>query len=164
MMEQVEDLCAVLGDEARLCDALAEVLRVEQAAVVGLDSGRILACLEERQALEDVLGRVAAERRELVRGLAAGLGSTRAPESATALLPLLPPDPQARLRGAVRRLRGSLLAVRSLGRQNAALVGGSLDGIGELLRALRALVPGVRYDAEAQVAAPCVAEQLDRRA
>jgi FlgN protein len=163
-MEQVESLCTVLGDEARLCDALAELLRVEQVAVVGLDGGRILACLEERQAIEDELGRIAEERRALVRGLAADLGSGGPSGSATALLPLLPPDPQARLRGAVRRLRGSLLTVRSLGRQNALLIGGSLDGVGELLRALRALVPGVRYDAGAQVAAPLAPEQLDRRA
>jgi transposase len=162
-MEQVESLCAVLGDETRVCGALAAVLRNEQRAVVGLRPEVILACLEERQGLQDELVRLVTRRRELVRDVALAYG-TGDVESATALLPHLPAEPQSRVRTSVRALRRALLEARGLERQNEQLIGGSLESIGELLRALRALVPGARYDAGAQVASPPPTEQVDRRA
>jgi hypothetical protein len=163
-MDQVETLCAVLGDETRVCGALSGVLRSEQQAVVGLRPEVILACLEERQALQDELGRLATRRRELVRELAARYGTPRETESASALLPLLPPAPRDRLRDGLRELRRALLEARGLERQNDRLVGAGLESVGDLLRALRALVPGARYDADARVAAPEATEQVDRRA
>ncbi|MFN8542737.1 MAG: flagellar export chaperone FlgN [Candidatus Binatia bacterium] len=160
-MEQVERLEAVLGDEIRVCDALAGVLRDEREAVVRLRPEAILACLAERQALQDELVRLAEARRGVVRAVADRHG--RATERAIEVLPLLPPEPQARVRGLVRRLRAALLVARSLERQNAQLAGGSLDHVTELLRALRGLVPGARYGADAAVAVPSGAERVDQR-
>lgn len=163
-MDQVESLCAVLGDETRVCGALTGVLRSEQEAVVALRPVMILTCLEERQVLQDELARLSSRRRELVREIAARYGAPAAPGSATGLLPLLPPAPQDRLRAGLRALRRVLLEARGLERQNALLAGASLESVGDLLRVLGALVPGARYDAGARVAAPAVTEQVDRRA
>ena len=161
--DRVETLCDVLGEETRLCGALVAVLSEEQRAVVALRPGAILACLEERQALHEELERLAAHRRTLVNDAASECGADAA-QSATSLLPLLPPDPQARLRARLRALRRALLEARSLERQNALLAGASLEAIGEMLPALRALLPGVRYGADAQVDTPAAAERVDRRA
>ena len=98
-MDQVESLCTVFRDETRVCSAIAAILRDEQEAVIRLRPGAILACLEQRQALQDELLRLVAQRRALVRDVARERGA--ATESATALLPLLPPEPQARLRAEV---------------------------------------------------------------
>jgi hypothetical protein len=163
-MDQVESLCAVLGDETRVCGALSGVLRTEQEAVVALRPEMILTCLEERQALQDELVRLSSRRRELVQELAAHYGAAVERGSATALLPLLPPAPQDRLRAGLRTLRRALLEARGLERQNALLAGASLDSVGDLLRALRTLAPGARYDAGARVATPAATEQVDRRA
>ena len=154
-MDQVESLCTVFRNETRVCSAIAAILRDEQEAVIRLRPGAILACLEQRQALQDELLRLVAQRRALVRDVARERGATT--ESATALLPLLPPEPQARLRAEVRSLRRALLEARGLERQNAVLVEAGLDSVGDLLRALRTLVPGARYGADAQVAAPAAA-------
>jgi flagellar biosynthesis/type III secretory pathway chaperone len=163
LTDRVETLCDVLDEETRLCGALAAVLNEEQRAVVALRPGAILACLEERQALHEELERLAARRRTLVHDAASEHGAD-ATASATSLLPLLPPDPQARLRAQLRALRRALLEARSLERQNASLAGASLEALGEMLPALRALLPGVRYGADAQVDAPAAAERIDRRA
>ena len=161
-MDQLESLCAVLGDETRLCGEIAGVLRDEQRAVVDLRPQAIFACLERREVLQGELARLVERRRALVVGVAAERGTTV--PSATALLPLLPAAPQARLRSRLRALRSALLEARGLERQNSLLAGASLESVGDLLRTLRALVPGARYDAEAQVAAPAAAEQIDRHA
>jgi flagellar biosynthesis/type III secretory pathway chaperone len=160
-MDQVDTLCAVLGDETRVCGALATVLREEQRAVVQLRPEAILACLEQRQALQDELVHLAARRRALVRDVATTRGAKT--ESATELLPFLPPDPQARLRARVRSLRRALLEARGLERQNGILLDASLDTVNDLLRALRAHVPGARYGADAQFAMPASTERIDRR-
>jgi hypothetical protein len=161
-MDQVESLCAVLSDEARLWDEVAGLLRQEQRAVVELRPGTLLACLEERQALQEELLVLAARRRRLVQDVARTCGSNA--ERATALLPLLPPATQEELRAPLAHLRRALLTARGLERQHAHLLAGSLDGVNEILGALRQLVPGIRYDAGARVAAPAMLEQVDRRA
>ena len=63
----------------------------------------------------------------------------------------------------MRSLRRALLEARGLERQTSLLLDASLDTVGDLLRALRAHVPGARYGADAQVAGPATAERLDRR-
>jgi flagellar biosynthesis/type III secretory pathway chaperone len=161
-MEQVETLCAVLGDETGVCDALLRVLREEQQAVVQLRPDVILSCLEERLALQEQLERLTGRRRALVRALADGLGAGAA-RSVTALLAFLPPEPQSRVRMRLRALRRALLEARSLERQNDLLIGASAEHVGELMRTLAALVPGVRYDRGAQMTTPGL-EQVDRRA
>lgn len=160
-MDQVETLCTVLSDETRVCSAISAILRDEQEAVIRLRPGAILACLEQRQALQEELLRLAAQRRALVRDVATKRGVTT--ESATKLMSHLPPEPQARLRAGVRSLRQALLEARGLEQQNAILIETGLDSVGDLLRALRALVPGARYGADAQMAAPPALERLDRR-
>ena len=160
-MDQVESLCAVLGDEARVCGVLTAVLREEQQAVIRLRPQAILACVEQRQALHDELTRLAGLRRALVRDVATERGAPT--ESATALVPLLPPDPQARLRSRVRSLRRALLEARGLERQNGLLVEASLDTVSDLLRALAGLVPGARYGADARFAPPVANDRIDRR-
>lgn len=161
-MDQVDSLCAVLSDEVRLWDEAAALLREEQRAVVALRPAPLLACLEERQALQEELLELAARRRRLVHEVAQACG-TKA-EKATSLLPFLPAESQTRLRGQLGELRRALLTVRGLERRQALLLGGSLDGVGELLGALRGLLPGARYDAGAQMAPPPTVEQVDRRA
>jgi hypothetical protein len=162
--DKVEALCSLLGEETRVCGTLADILRAEQAATVGLDPEGILACLERREVLQEELVRLAAERRSLVRALADERG-TRA-ERVVEVLPLLPLASQDRVRGGLRRLRQALLEARGLGRQQSFLANASLDTVTDLLRALRALVPGARYGAHAQMENPSTigAEQLDRRA
>jgi hypothetical protein len=161
-MDRVEDLCAVLGEEVRLWTAVAELLREEQRAIVALRPATLLACLEERQALQEEVLALAARRRRLVHEVARACGAGA--ERATALLPLLPDAPQARLRAQLAELRRALLTARGLERRHALLLTGSLDGVGELLGALRGLLPGARYDAGAQMAAPAALEQVDRHA
>lgn len=161
-MDQIDHLCDVLGEEARLCTDLAGVLRDEQDAVVQLRPEAILTCLERREALQEHLVRLAHQRRALVEAVAAAHG--HATSRATEVLPLLPPGSQTRVRGQLRELRRALLEARGVGRQSALLIGSSLDTVGDLLRTLRALVPGARYGADAQVATPSASDRLDRRA
>jgi len=163
-MEQVESLCTVLGDETRVCDALASVLRHEQRAVVELRPEVLLSCVEERLTLQGELERLMGQRRALVGNLADELGADRRAGSVSALLPFLPPDPRSKVRARVRALRRALLEARSLERQNELLVGASLEHVNELMRALAALVPGTRYDRGAQLATPGGVEHVDRRA
>jgi flagellar biosynthesis/type III secretory pathway chaperone len=154
-MDGLESLCEVIGEEAHVCGVLVGVLRDEQEAIVGLRPQAILSCVEQRQVLHDALVRLAERRRALVRGAGAS--------SVTALLPLLAPEPRARVRARLGALRTALLEARGLERQNELLVGTGLDTVNELLGALRALVPGARYGADAQLA-PLAGgtERLDR--
>jgi hypothetical protein len=161
-MDQVESLCAVLSDEARLWDEVAALLRQEQRAVVELRPGTLLACLEERQALQEEVLALAARRRQLVQDVARRCGTDT--ERATVLIPLLPSESQDGLRTRLANLRRALLTARGLERQHARLLAGSLDGVNEIIAALRQLVPGARYDAGARMAVPPMLEQVDRRA
>jgi hypothetical protein len=166
-MDEIESLCRVLEEETRVCTVLTGVLRAEQSAVVQLRPAAIVACLEERQSVQETLASLADQRRSLLRGLvdryAPSAGSSL-PPSATSLVPLLPLDRQVTVRRAVKGLRRALLEARGLERQNAILVGASADHVNELLAALRALVPGTRYDAAARLDPPASPEQVDRRA
>jgi len=150
MGDPLEALCAVLGDEARVCGALSGALRAERDAAIVLDADAIVASLAERRALNDELARLAATRRHLVRSLARARGQTA--EGVTELLPLLAPEPGRRVRQQLRGLRQAVLDARSLGRQNALFAASSLDGVGEMLRLLASLQPGARYGADARVA------------
>jgi len=162
MGDPLEALCAVLGDEARVCGALSGVLRAERDAAIVLDADAIVASLAERRALNDELARLAATRRHLVRSLARARGQTA--EGVTELLPLLAPEPGRRVRQQLRGLRQAVLDARSLGRQNALFAASSLDGVGEMLRLLASLQPGARYGADARVAASGgPTNRIDRR-
>jgi len=162
-MDEIESLCRVLDEETRVCTALTGVLRAEQAAVVHLRPEAIVACLEERQSVHDTLAALAATRRALVRGLAGRYGGA-AGTTATSLVPFLPLERRGRVQSAVKRLRRALLEARGLERQNALLAGAGAAHVNELLAALRALVPGMRYDAAARLAPPAQPERVDRRA
>jgi flagellar biosynthesis/type III secretory pathway chaperone len=161
-MDHVDRLCDVLKEEARLCGILTGVLRDEQQAVVELKPEAILACLEQRTLLAERLANLATTRRDLVRAVGEERGA--APERAIEVLPLLPPEPQNRLRGELRELRRVLLEARGLERQNAILAGAGLDNVNDILRALRALIPGTRYCADARIAAPDGSDRLSQRA
>jgi len=80
------------------------------------------------------------------------------------VLPLLGGESQSRVRAHLRALRQALLETRGLERQNAHLAGASLDTVSDLLRALRALVPGGRHGADAPMAVSLAAERVDRQA
>src|SRR5205085_1625552 len=82
--------------------------------------------------------------------------------SATALLPLLPPEPRQRMSAVLQRLRRALLEARAVERQNRVLVSGGLDTVSEILAALRALVPGARYGADAQITSAPPTDAVDR--
>lgn len=161
-MTQVDRLCAWLGEETQLCDALAAVLRDEQQAIVGLRPAELLACVERREALSRALLAARDARQLALSDLAGAYGIDSArPEG---LLARLPGGPQALVRGALGRLREALTTGRSLERQTARLVEGSLAHVQELVRSLTALVPGARYGADAELEAPAATERLDRRA
>jgi len=161
-VHRVDDLAAALDEETRVARALVAVLRREQRAMVGLAPQAIFACLEERRTLEAELSRLAGRRRSLVHVFATGAES--APVTlATVLRTQLPAAVRERLTAGLHALRGELAQARSLERQNAHLARESLASVAELLRALRGLVPGARYDAEARVDVPAGLESLDRR-
>lgn len=162
-MELVEHLCEVLDEETRVSADLARVLRAEQRAVVELRPETLLVCLEERCTLQDELVGLANRRRALVRGLARACGVAETTDSLTTILPRLPGGTRAPLRPRLSALRGALLEARGLERQTALLVGNGLETVGDVLRAIAALVPGARYDAGAQVAPIAGVDQVDRR-
>ncbi len=153
-MEPVDELCGALREEARACGVLTRVLRDEQEAMIRLRPAAILACLAEREAIQREMEGLARRRREALQALGASSGR------ATDVLPLLPEEPRERVRRCLRELRGALLAARSLERQNALLAAASLENVSELLAALRPLVPGARYGADARMAA--LPERTDR--
>src|SRR5262249_60691516 len=103
-MEAVERLVAVLGEEVRVCDVLASVLRDEQEAVVRLRPEAMLTCLEQRQVLQERLARLAAERRAVVRAVGTVRGEST--ERASEGLPLPPDEPQAPVPAQEPRRRG----------------------------------------------------------
>ena len=160
-MEQVTALCEVLGEETRVCELLVDVLRREQRAVVELRPEAVVGCLAERHELGMALAGLATERRAAASALGDALQAGGLPPSA--LLPLLPPEPRARVRGRLRTVRRALLEARSLERQNALLASASLGTVNDILAALRAAVPGARYGADARLDAP-LPERVDRRA
>ena len=151
-------LCRVLEDEARVAEALGETLRRERQAIVDLEADAVLASVAARRTQHEELERLAGHRSTLLGELPGDAPTV------TALLPHLAPSPRDRVRVGVRRLRRALLAVRSLERQNQILAGASLETTGELLHALRGMLPGTRYGADARLAAPAPVESLDRRA
>lgn len=160
-MDEIDGLCAVMEEEARVCGDLVGVLRDEQAAMVALRPQAILACLERHRLLHDELTRLATRRRELIGDVARAQGADA--DSAHAILPLLPPDPRERVRASLRHLRRALLEARGAERQNRLVAGTGLDTVSEILAALRALVPGARYGADAQLAATVASDAVDRR-
>jgi hypothetical protein len=121
-MEEVEQLCSLLSDEARLLGEVVGLLCEERDAVGRFRTSAILACLEEHQVLQEALAQVADRRRELVRGIARARGAES--ERTNELLPLLPPVPQARLKTGLQTLRQALLRARGLERETARLRGG----------------------------------------
>ena len=161
-MDEVERLCALLDREVEVCGTLTAVLRDEQDAMVARRPEAILLCVEQRGLLGEQLTSLASARRDVVASIATAHGAPTA--EAIAVLPLLPPAPQARLRDRVRRLRAALLEARSLERQNAYLARASLDHVTDLLQTLRALVPGARYDANATLTVPDAPDRLSQRA
>jgi hypothetical protein len=160
-VDPLETLCGLLAEEATLCGALAATLREEQRAMVALEPEAIFAALGRRRTLQGELGRLAGRRRDLVRTVAREHGADAV--SATELLVVLPEAARTRLFGEVRALRRGLLEARGLERQNALIARASLRHTDELLRTLRGLVPGARYGADAQIAAPAALESVDRR-
>jgi flagellar biosynthesis/type III secretory pathway chaperone len=161
-MEDIDRLCILLDEETHVCGRLSSVLREEQQAVVRLRPDHILTCLEQREELQGRLTELADARRRLVREVTARRGSETS--QATEMLPMLPLEPQHRVRKHLRKLRGALLETRGLERQTALLVGASLDGVQDMLRALRALVPGATYGADATIDVPALPERVDRTA
>jgi flagellar biosynthesis/type III secretory pathway chaperone len=161
-MEDIDRLCLLLDEETDVCGRLSTVLRDEQQAVVRLRPDDILTCLEQREELQGRLTALADERRRLVREVSARRGSET--PQAVEMLPMLPIEPQHRVRRHLRKLRGALLETRGLERQTALLVGASLDGVQDMLRTLRAHVPGTTYGANATLDVPALPERVDRRA
>lgn len=161
-MEDIDRLCLLLDEETDVCGRLSTVLRDEQQAVVRLRPDDILACVEQREELQSRLTELADARRRLVREVSARRGSET--PQATEMLPMLPLEPRHRVRTHLRKLRGALLETRGLERQTALLLGASLDGVQDMLRTLRALVPGTTYGADAALDVPALPERLDRRA
>src|SRR5689334_1754066 len=160
-MDQVETLCALLGEEAAVCGALTTALRDEQRAMIALAPERIFATLATRRALQEELARLASRRRALVQDVARAHGTDAT--SATELLVVLAPAPRTQLLDRLRTLRRVLLEARGLERRNVLLARASLQHTEELLRTLRGLVPGARYGADAQIAAPATLDSVDRR-
>src|SRR5439155_27032163 len=126
-MEQVTTLCEVLGEETRVCELLVDTLRREQRAVVEVRPEAVVACLAERHGLGSALAGVAARRRAAAAALGDALDARGLP--ASALLPLLPPEPRAHVRTRLRTVRRVLTEARGLERQNALLASASLGTV-----------------------------------
>ena len=161
-MQQVERLVGLLDEELCVCGELGGVLRAEQAAVVRFQAETILQCVEHRTALQERLANLAAERRQVVQELTAAHAA--ASPHVSDLLPLLPLAPRGTVRQRMRSLRAGFLEARSLERQNALLARSSLDHVDDVLQALRGLVPGARYGADASLTVPTSAGSLSQRA
>ena len=161
-MEQVERLYGLLDQELDVCGELGGVLRTEQEAVVHFRAETILHCLEQRSVLQDRLAQLAEERREVVLSLAAGHAT--ATDRVSDLLPHLPLGPRAGVRSRMRAVRAALLEARGLERQNTILARSTLDHVEDVLQALRTLVPGARYGADASLTLPTAASSLSQRA
>lgn len=162
-MDETSRLCALVGEETALYADLAQVLRAQQEAIVALAPEPLLACLERRAALVRAALEARAARVDELRALAGRHGVDPA-ESAGEVLVRLAPEPRARVRAALARLREALVRVRQLERQTGYLVEEGLAQVQDLVRTLIALVPGARYGADAGLAAPAGVERLDRRA
>lgn len=162
-MDDTARLCALVGEETALCAELAGVLREQQEAIVALAPAPLLACLERRAALAQALLQARAARIDGLRALAHRHGEDPA-ESPNDALAQLPPEPRARVRAALTRLREMLVHVRHLERQTDYLVEEGLAQVQELVSTLVALVPGTRYGADAGLATPAGIDRLDRRA
>jgi hypothetical protein len=162
MDQPIDRLCAALVEETALCEALVGVLRDEQAAVLRLQADAIVDCVARRERLQHDLVRAGAARREAVAAAAQAIGASTA--SASELLPHLALGDRGPVETRVRALRRTLLESRGLERETARLVRSNLGAVGDLLRALRAFVPGARYGADAEIAAPAAPERVDRRA
>jgi hypothetical protein len=158
--ETIATLCRALEDEARTCETLVDLLRREQSAMVALRPEDISACAAERQVVAATLVRCAGERTRVAGELARALGARGS--SSLDVLPLLPPADGGRVRQGIRRLRRALVDARALERQNGLLAAASLTTVDEMLAALRGLVPGARYGADARLDAPAH-ERVDRR-
>ena len=110
--EQLEALCALLGEETRVCGVLSGVLRDEQTAAIGLDPDGIIGCLAERRLLHEQFVQLAAARRDLVYSIAREQGETA--ERVTELLPLLAADAQdADLVAVIARLTQTQTALQA---------------------------------------------------
>src|SRR5262249_50389990 len=117
-MEEVEQLCSLLRDEARLLGEVAGLLCEERNAVGRFRTSAILACLEEREVPQAARARGADGRGERVGAPRRAGGGER--ERTNELRPLPPPAPQARLKSGLDTLRRALLRARGLERQTAA--------------------------------------------
>lgn len=161
-MEQVEQLCGVLEQELQVCSALTEVLRLEQEAIAHYRAETILQSLERRAGLQSKLATLALERQQLARTIGAQLG--RVTEHVSDLVPLLTEAVGRTLRRRMRDLRTALLAARSLERQNTFLARASLDHVDDVVQALRGIMPGARYGADAALTVPAASSGLSQRA
>jgi hypothetical protein len=159
---RLDRLCAAISEETARCEALLGALRDEQAAVLRLEAEAIFACVARRERLQDDLRRAGGARRAAVAEAAGAFG--RSTSSAGELLPHLPLAERGPVEHRVRALRRALLESRGVERETARLVRLNLGAVTELLRGLRALVPGARYGADAEIAVPAPPERVDRRA
>lgn len=161
-MEEVERLCGLLDEELGVCGELGGVLRTEQQAVVEFRAETILHCLEQRAALQERLAQLAGERRRMVHVIAAQHDTDTVHVSD--LLPLLPRQPGDDVRRRMRALRAAFLEARGLERQTTILARSSLDHVDDVLQALRGLVPGARYGADASLTLPTNVGSVSQRA
>lgn len=160
-MEEVEVLGKLLAEEARVAAELAEALVAEQRATIELDAAALLAAAARKAALQEELARRAAARQAAARRLAVVVGARR--ERVTDLLPRLPQGSREPLRRRSRELKRALLEARTLQRQNAALLAGSLEFVGSLLEEFGTARRLGRYDARATVVGGAATDLVDRR-
>jgi len=133
----LERLRDSLRIERECCASLVDVLRAERAAASGHDLEALIAALREREMIQARWRAAAHTRCELL-------------EKGPARVEEVPADP------ALRALRHELAAdarvVRREQAVNEAVLRAALDGVNELLSAIRRHLPGARYDGRASLA------------
>jgi len=132
-MEPGTSLVETLELERACCARLAALLDAERRAVAAHDLDALLASLRERETVHARWRHAASARAAALAGSA-------------------PTDPAAASLVAQLRAAGADLA-RAL-RVNAAIVGGALAQVSDILAAVRRAQPGSRYDDHATLTAP----------
>jgi flagellar biosynthesis/type III secretory pathway chaperone len=127
-------LAEILEVERACCTRLAGLIDDERSAVAQRDLDALLGAVKERESIQALWQRTAAERRAWL-----------ADEGAT-------PDPE--VAPLVQALHDAARDLARAQRVNAAIVRGALRQVGDLLAVLRREQPGSRYDGNAALTAP----------
>jgi hypothetical protein len=153
-MSDVERLRQALRIERECCASLAEVLRAERAAAHAHELDGLLSALREREAIQARWEAAARRRGEILAGVTSSDATPALVEGSIGSSAggcEAPDDPElAALRAGLAAEAARLRREQAV---NEAVLRGALEGVNDLLAALRRHLPGARYDRGANVTA-----------